>query len=495
MKMSGAHINIGVRDIFRKIYQGKNINLAASKDLLEQQLDLYLNHFSTHIGKTISKREKTRIWAVIERNNQVGKILNAPHFKKLVKRVKELIGKTFVGYIFCIDGRIPAIFVGGRFARFFENPAAEVAVIKRKSDNKLIPDSSDLIEALRRAASMEDDLLEIVAAHTSILDSHHGCGAMAAKKRAGLIDSKLSFEHANLKIIKERTIPAISNIYNEFREQIGLEPLKTVGIPVLYDTDTFGLFLNYDLQKEDKALSTTELTNKYKDQLDEYFIKKNLVFGSFGSKFSDLKYLTAFFRNVVEVIEAIVDKKVAKNLLTDIEGYIDNAYFDLTSNQKQGLKFILVRNISIQYLTGLSSVKKRTLDHPFSEHGEGYMAVAMRGGTIGKFDPQNQVFASTPADPADAIESINIELSIMGSSSKIKPYILFVCNSINSRDLKENSLVLQRLMGSNAGLLRDIIADSKLGAMIESGELIPVPVLVEEDTREVLKIADHSAYI
>lgn len=493
--MADYHFNSRVREIFRKIYQGKRINLKASKKTLEQQLDLYLEHFSVHTGKPIASKEKTRIWSAIERNNQVAKVLNANIFKKLVKRVRDLMDGTFVGYIFCIDGRIPAIFAGGRFAKFFENPAAEVAIIKRKSDNKLIPDSSDLIEALRRVASMGDDLLEIVAAHTSILDPHHGCGAMAAKKKAGLLDPKLSLEDANLEIIKKRTIPALSNIYNEFRVQLGLSPLKIVGIPALYDTDTFGLFLNYDLRDEGKTLSTTELTNKYKDELDEYFIKKNLVFASFGAKFSDLKYLTPFFQNTVEAIEDIFSGKVATGLAQEVEEYITKFYPDLTQRQKQTLKFILIRNMTIQYLTGLSSVKKRTLDHPFAEHEEGYMAVAMRGGTIGKFDPQNQVFASTPSDPQEAIQNINIKLSIMGNSPKIKPYILFVCNSITRSDLEKNSDVLQRLMGSNAGLLRDIIADHKLGAMIESGEMIPVPVLVEEDSREVLKIADHSAYI
>jgi len=123
------------------------------------------------------------------------------------------------------------------------------------------------------------------------------------------------------------------------------------------------------------------------------------------------------------------------------------------------------------------------------------MAVAMRGATIGKFDPQNQAFASTPADPKQAIANINTMLSILGDSPKVKPYILFVCNSIKVRDLRENGHVLQRLLGSNAGLLRDIIADQKLGGMIEKGEMIPVPVLIEEDTREVLKIVDHSGYI
>ena len=283
-------------------------------------------------------------------------------------------------------------------------------------------------------------------------------------------------------------------MYREFKVQVRSEPLKVIAISALLDTDTFGIILNYDFQKLGNSLSTTDLVNEFKDQLDEYFIKKNLVFGSFKEKFSDLKYLTAFSNNVLIITENLLDGKVAPKLREKLNDYINKFYEDLTNKQKQALAFLLIKNIAFQYLTGLSLIKKN-LDHPFSVHGESYMAVAMRGATIGKFDPQNQAFASTPADPKQAIANINTMLSILGDSPKVKPYILFVCNSIKVRDLRENGHVLQRLLGSNAGLLRDIIADQKLGGMIEKGEMIPVPVLIEEDTREVLKIVDHSGYI
>lgn len=495
MQIPQPHINIKVREIFRKIYQNRQINLTASKNHLKEQLEYYLNHLGKHIGHTFSQRDRLRIWEIVERNNAVAKILESPNFRKITKRQRELTKDTALGLVFCIDGRIPAIFLGGRFARHFEVPAGEISTINRKSDSELIPDSSDLNEALRRIAASSDELLEIIFAHTSLVDSHHGCGAMMAKKKAGLLTSKLSLEEANLKIIKEKTIPAITNMYQEFKVQLGSQPLKVVAIAALYDTDTFGIILNFDLTKIGNSLSTTELVNQYQDQMDEYFIKKNLVFGSFKEKFSDLKYLTAFSKNVLAITESLIEGKVASKLSLELKDYINKFYPDLTDKQKQALIFLLIKNIAFQYLTGLSVIKRKTSDHPFFTHGESYMAVAMRGATIGKFDPQNQAFASTPADPKQAIANINTMLSILGDSPKVKPYILFVCNSIKVRDLKENSHALQRLIGSNAGLLRDIIADQKLGGMIEKGEIIPVPVLIEEDTREVLKIVDHSGYI
>lgn len=493
MQIPQPHINIKVRDLFRKIYQNKRINLSASKDSLKQQLNLYLDHFSKHINVTTQVKDRNRIWEIIERNNQVAKILDSVDYRKILQRQRQIMGKAALGLVFCIDGRIPAIFIGGRFAKHFEIPAGEISTIRRKSDQKLIPDSSDLNEALRRIASSDDDLLEIIFAHTSLSNPHHGCGAMIAKVKAGLVKSGQSLEEANLHIIKSCTIPAITNMYTEFRMQLGLKTPKKVAIAALYDTDTFGIILNYDLQNIGDALFTTELTNKFKEEMDRYFVKDNLVFGSFKEKFADLDYLTPFSKNVQLVTENLIKKKVASLLITEVRDYIERFYRDLTAQQRGGLVFLLIKNIAFQYLTGATKLRRKVADHPFFQHQESYMAVAMRGATIGKFDPQNQAFASTPADPKQAIDNINTMLSLMSHSKRT--HILFVCNSINSRDLRENSMVLQRLLGSNAGLLRDIVEDKKLGQMIESGEIIPIPVLIEENSREVLKIVDHSGYI
>lgn len=485
MQIPQPHINIRVRDIFKKIYLDKKIDLFASKNSLERQLEFYLEHFGKHIGHKIRKQDFRRIWEVIARNNAVSKILESPSFKDLTKKQVKLLGGTALGLVFCIDGRIPAIFLGGRFARHFEIPAGEISTIKRKSDGKIIPDSSDLNEALRVIASANDDLLEIIFAHTSLSSPGHGCGVMLDRIKAGLADPKLSLEEANLKLIEEETIPALTNMYQEFRIQLGFRPLKMVAVAALYDTDSFGIILG--------SLSTTDLTNQYQKQMNNIFKQHNLFFGAFKDKFSNLEYLTNFSKRVLQVTENLLSKKIP-GLTERLEDYLDKFYQQLTDMQKEALKFLLLRNIAFQYLTGSSKFKKIS-DHPFFKHKESYMAVAMRGATIGKFDPETQIFASTPADPKGAIANINTMLSLLGNLAKVKPFILFVCNSITARDLKENGPALQRLLGSNAGLLRDIIEDKKLGGMIEKGEMIPVPLLLEENTREVLKIVDHSGYI
>lgn len=495
MQLPHPRINHRARALFKKIYRRNKIDIESSKQSLKDQLDLYLDHIGNHIGHKITIRDRKRIFSVIERNNLVASILQTPSYKQVIKENTHMLGNTNLGLVFCIDGRIPALFVGGRFARHYEVPAAEISVIKRKSDGKLIPDSTDLNEALRRVATSGSELLEIVFAHTSLLNPHHGCGAMAAKKSAGLIDGNQSLEIANLKIIKDKTIPSLTNIFNDFREQVGLKSLKTVGVSALYDTDTFGVILNYDLKDKNQSLSTTELTQKYQNELNQTLAKNKLEFGIFNHNFTDLSAVTSFSETLAKIEHLILKEEILPQIIEEINQYLDQHYQELSYSQIKALRFILVRTIVFQYLTGLSQIKRNKLDHPFASHQEAFMSVAMRGATIGKFDPANQAFASTPADPPEAISNINTMLSIMGNSEVVTPYILFVCNSVNFRDLKENNQIVQRLMGSNAGLLRDIIADKKLGEMIEKGEIIPVPVLIEEDSREVLKIADHSAYI
>lgn len=485
------------RQIFERIYKKEKIDLRASSETLKDQLNLYLEHLGKHIKKPIDSKSRDRIMRIIERNNLVSEVLDDPSFKRIVQGKMELAGKVVIGFVFCIDGRIPSIFLGDRFAKYWEVPAGEIGVVKRKSDGKMIPSSTDLGESLRRRVTSGKELLEIVFAHTSLLDPQDGCGAMAAKRAAGLLSPKLSNENANLKILELKTIPALTNLYNDMRTQKGFEPLRRVGVPALYDTDSFGVILNYDKKSSGKSLSTTELTNEYKESITEYFVQENLVFGSYKQKFHDLKYLTIFFSNLLKVMRVLLSDRKFFSLQDILKKYITENYEDLTSNQKKALRFFLTRSIALQYLTGLSAANKKNIDHPFAEHEEEYMAISVRGATIGKYDPEAQGFSSTPADAESAISNIKTKISIMSNSKehKNRPYLLFICNLLNKADLKENNRVLKRAMVTNAELLRDVFADPQLGEMVRKANIIPVPVLIAEETAEVLKIADHSAYI
>src|SRR5258708_24854326 len=131
------------RDLFRRVYRNQKIDLKESKLTLRDQLDLYLDHLSAHLDKKIAKKDHDRIYQTIERNNQVAKILESPAYRRIIKGKRALLGDVVVGVVFCIDGRIPTIFLRGRYAKHWEEPAGERTVIKRKSDGKLVPESAD----------------------------------------------------------------------------------------------------------------------------------------------------------------------------------------------------------------------------------------------------------------------------------------------------------------------------------------------------------------
>lgn len=497
MQIPSPHslLKFKAKDLFKRIYKNQTINYPESKATLKDQLEIYLEHLSEALNKKISIKDKKRILDILIRNNHVASLVSSKEFKKLTESKKSLLGDTNLGLVYCIDGRIPAIFLGGRYANHWEVPAAQINVMKRKSDNKLIPESNDLCEALRKLVIADKDLLEIVFAHTSTSDPTHGCGAMAVKRKMGLLDKNLTNEQANIKIIEEVTIPAISQIYNDFRLQNGLEPLKVVGIPALYDTDTFGFILNFG--KNSNQLSTTDLTQQHKDGIEEYFIKENLVYGVFKQKFTYLKYLTQFSKNILQITKALFNNKRFQVLSDHVNSFIDGVYKNLTEDQKKVLKFVIFRTIAFQYLVGTAGIKKAELTHPFAHHEEEYMAVSTRGITIGKYDPLNQGFSSTPADPQIAISNIKTKMSIMNASKhhQNKAFLLFVCNPINKKSLSADSTSLHKILDSNAELFRSIVEDSQLLEMVKNLGLVLIPVLVDDDTREVLKIVDHSVYI
>lgn len=488
------HFNIKARELFRKIHRFQKINISASRHSLKEQLDLYLEHLSSHVSKKVPQKNTERILKIITRSNSVTHVINSKDYKYLFQSKQKLLGDVALGLVFCIDGRIPAIFLGGKFASHWEVPAAELTVNKRKSDGKLIPESNDLCEAFRKVASSDRDMLEIVFGHTSLVDPDHGCGAMAAKRKSGLLSSNLSNEEANLKIIEENSIPAITTIYNEFRQQYGLDELKRVCISAIYDTDSFGIIFGSD---KNAQLSTTKLTEKYKDVMDNFFIQDNIVYASFRKTFTQLKSLTKFSQSELSITESLLTNPSFKALSKQLDEFIDIHYLDLTENQKMALKFFICRTMAIQYLIGACKVSKRNPFHPFSNHEEEYMAISTRGSTIGKYDPEEQGFCSTPSDAAVATTNIKIKLSIMSNKKKLQTQaaLLFICNPVSRRDLRENNNQLHKVMDANAELFRAIIADTDLGKMVENLELLPISVLLDEDTSEILKIIDHSAYI
>jgi len=177
--------------------------------------------------------------------------------------------------------------------------------------------------------------------------------------------------------------------------------------------------------------TATEIINGLSGEI-EHILSENLGgFGSMQETFTDPDHFIEFSKKVLGVTKFLLDWDKLSQI---IESFLNVRYPDLIDSQKQALRYTLTRIIALQYVTGLSKIPESGQNHPFSHHGEDYLSLSMAGKTIGRFDPSEQVFGSTPSDTESAIKDIKVKLSIMDSHGEKKPQILFVSNPVKKSD-------------------------------------------------------------
>ncbi len=499
-------------------------SIPIQNELLTSQVRGYLENFYSRLGSKgrgqINQVSK-QVTDIINRNNHISALMHGSSYEYVAVMKKGLTGAVTFGLGFCVDGRIARIYFGPAVSTW-EVPAGEIAVEPRLSDGKLIPKSHDLCEGIKRSVTPSKDLFEIFFAHYDSTDPGHGCAAIAGVLQALKAKDKTAAEmeildkddikfmlkcqnaeDANAYLLEKTSIEAITNFYNTCRQQAGLKPLAQVGIVALFDTATVGV----TLKKDGQVLSTTELTNQYRSVIQKIFGTEIGKFGNSGAIFTYPGHFLDFSERVLKLIESLLNPHVHINLEDEhdharpnqfynhIDDQINQFYPLLTPRQKQALRFFLARTVAFQYMTGLSEVSSHP-HHPFATHKETYMAVSERGEFVGKFDTE-QAFGSSAADIQVGIKQIKIEISVMTktNSHNGKPFVLFVCNPISSGDFRRNSKGMQRARANNASFVRSILADKQLRELIREQRLIIIPTLIDDESREVLEIVDHSAYI
>jgi len=513
--------------------------------ILESQLQSFFVHMHDRIMNGTSRHDKTEkdrqaeaaleyAYEVLVRNNEMCDLVQGQEYKTIKDGEKKLKGKTEIGKIFCIDGRIPRIFES--FAiNTWEKAAGLIRAQRRESDGKLIPSSSSLAESLAAKidpADPEKDLLEINAAHYDSTNPEHGCAAINLIKRAltrnakeldaATGDDKIMIEEdlvkkaeleeiltpeeiksildaptpeeANLIILEKVNVEAITNYYNDMRVQKGLPPLKRVGISALYDTATMGL----ELRQNGDTLSTTAITNKHMDELQNWGTSSGNAFGSCIEVLNNSDIFIDFSHKLLDLETEIIENSEGKynGINDEIDSYIGKHLDDLTDGQKKALKFKISRKVAFQYLTGLSKIPESGHpQHPFARHNEAYIAISVQGQFVGKYDLVEQEFGASPADIDTAVHETLVANLVM-DVNKLKPgstRVGFICSSVSRSDWEDNTETLKRARATNADLIRGIARNDKLKALMKEGKFIPIPVLLDEN-RKVIEIPDHSAY-
>jgi len=485
---------------------------------IQSQLVDYLHHFDP-------KMEKEPVidaaMEIINLNNEFSaRLYESDDFKQLLEEEKELNGDCILGAEWCVDGRILRLYFPAMLSSW-EVPAGVIPTKLRPGDNEQIPESTDLCEAIRK--NFASDYLELGIAHTDTTNSDHGCAAIklilaalkteesdmetvSSKEESAVVMSrmslrdklrklltlqeigeigKLSPEDANLLLVKKITLGSITNFLNAVKEAEGRQPLKRVGVDVLFDTATTGL----TFKSNGNQLETTELTNKYQEQL----ARENIVtFGQFDQFVRTPDEYLEFSKKLLSLTKAIINDENHSytDLNTEITNFIDENYKDLTEKQKQSLRFVVTRTVASQFSTGFA----QTQEHPNTDHGETHIAISIRGKFLGKNIP-NQQFGCSATDDKEGLSQIKIALSVMDHHmDKGKPRLLYICESISNEDYQSKNATLQTKKAELASFWGEIFDDPDLHELIESGKVVPIPVLIDEKTRKVIEIPKLSGY-
>ncbi len=459
----------------------------------KEKVNAYLKNFAQALGmKDILAEHQQKIVRIIDRNNQIADLIESDGpdgYKSIVKEEIALRGEAKLGFVYCIDGRIPTIFLAGRFANAWEEPAGLIGLTDSDNGAKT-PRSTILEEALDEAAAENRDVLEVFFAHTSTINGPNTCGYMDALASGGKLPAGVTDLTAeNIRQFEQDQIPAVTEYYNRVRMQRGQEPLARVGISAVYETDTMGVVLNYG--QGDKQFSTTDMVNSIRTGLESIVGEHLGSFGSMRETFAHPENFTTLSQRVLELTKFLMSRK---NFAEHIDGYLSNNYADMTDSQRQALRFMIFRTMALQYVTGLAEPGQK---HEFTHHNEDYLAVSLSGKTVGRFDTSEQVFASTPSDTPTAIADIILKLFLMDKHDAVKPYILFVSNPVKKADFdkfeQSGSESVRRNMALNASLYRTAVNDAELKQRIKQGDLIVVPVLVDQNTGKILEVPDHTA--
>lgn len=439
------------------------------------------------------EKDKARVLRYITDTNETARMIQELDHGDLINKEKELKGNCKTGTVICIDGRISIIHQFGRTANVWEI-AGSLVESEQRPDGQVYLTTHRLIDALQKTSKASEgrDLLEIVTAHTSS-DPNHKCGKMTGLvDEAGLpraiIDGK-ALQAAELRA------QAIENTYNEIRRSQGKEPQAQVAITAMIDTDTMGFILNYGkpdvLSSSDRLMNTGLLANIHEDMLS--------VAGNFGSMkdtFAAKDKILEYSQKVEAITRYLMRTETQRqdSVVKGIRSYIGIHFPNLTPSQRQALEFTFCRTMASQYVTGLSGER---FNHPYNEHEEKYISVSPFGKSFGRHDYTQQSFGSTPKDRKDALNQVKIKLSIMSHhKGHDDAKIIFVSNPIKRGVLSYPDLQMSstyaEIIDSNRAYYEYLYQDSELNKQIKERKLILVPLLVDEDTGEVLRIMDDS---
>lgn len=417
----------------------------------------------------------TRVLDIMGRNHLMSHVLTTPEYITIIEDEKKLRGDEdiTVGIARCIDGRLPN--QDNRLFKIHESKAGllETTTVTHPAtfQEKKVLTSGRMIEAIKGEAD-KGPLLQILLAHTHQAVAPCDCGAMNAIIDNYPPNTDLLQENINL---HKNAAEAIDTLYNEevmYHKKPERMQARTA-ITAVYETNTQGIVLGYG--EDTDIYSTTSLA------IEIASLKNNYVGALVGKKL-DITKVVSNEKKIYEVTKALLDD--TSLFFNRTSEYIERnqTLRDLNQAQRQALIFYLGRTTAIQLLTQSFD---ESVDNPFRKHNEEFQSLSADDVAVGQILP-GQVFVSSP-HPSQAVDHVVTQYKLMNHyvPERKKPDILFISNA-QSSGLQEGRRDSSK--GSTIEMLRKIYTDPEIRELIRSQELLPIPVIIDEKTRDIKHI-------
>lgn len=471
-----------------EVVEGDNKENMETNETIDNQLGNYLTSLYQRLEGWQLDESQTeefvgeavqRANTIINLNNEISNYYKSDEYLNLKEEEKKQRNGCAIGIVQCIDGRISIPHFVDQSASVWETAAGILQLEESPLDGRPMLKSKRLHRAIaERAQNPEKDpLLEVLVAHTSLSDPEHGCGAMIAKRTSGEYSQDADLVLENLKIHNQRA-EVITSIYNA-NVHPSKEKLQRAAITAVYDTDHMSLVLGYGT---DNILNATDVAASLVEEISSN-VEPSIPPGLYKENFKEVDTFSQQKKDIITINKFLLENDGFNNL---VNAQIEANFPDLVSAQRGALRYLVARNVSFQYLSGLYENSEHTHHHPFAHHGEGYQAVALDGVTLGQQDPENQVFGAAPSSAEEAIAHIQTQCIL---SDKIgvaeKPYILFVSKTF-AGDLQNGN------RENEEGLLMEtwtkVLRDAYIRDRVVKGELVVVPILINSSTRETISV-------
>lgn len=455
------------------------------QNLMRPKLYTYLGwlndtYFPKDSPEQFTPMDGVRVLDLMGRNHLMANVLTTPEYEDIIDQEKVLRGHedVTIGVARCIDGRLPN--QDNRLIKIQESKAGLLDTKKVTNPvtktEKTILTSGRMVEAIKAEAS-KGPLLQILVAHTDQVGKPCDCGAMNALKGQYPEGTDLLLE--NIKLHKNAA-SAIDNLYNEEiaynikKGKMNQNFQQRTAITAVYETSTQGIVLGY---KEDgvEMYSTTSIAREMASMKNDYV-------GALTGKTTDITEVVSNEKRIFEVTQSLLD--TSSLFFNRTMEYIQNSptLSDLNEAQRHALVFYLGRTTAIQLLTASFDPD---VPNPFRVHDEEFQSISANDAMVGQILP-GQVFCSSP-HTSKAVDHIATQYNLMNHyvPERKKPDILFISQS-HSRAVPEN--LRDASKGLTLEMLQNIFTNPELQALIQAHELLPVPVIIDDKTRDITHI-------